>query len=186
MARSFPALDESAEAALWAGARSGPSARRQAFDGLFRALREPVLALCLHLTGRRSDAEDALQETFLSAYRALPFFRGEARFSTWVYRIALRAALRVRSRRRPGEQLHDEIPGGGGEAAMAARDEVRQVAAAMARLPAEQRAVLSLFAVEGLSHAQIAQVLGVPEGTIWSRLHAARKRLAAEMGGEGG
>ena len=56
-----------------------------------------------------------------------------------------------------------------------------KVLRAMARLPTEQRAVLSLFALEGLKHKEIAEVLGVPEGTVWSRLHAARKRLQMEL-----
>lgn len=53
----------------------------------------------------------------------------------------------------------------------------------MARLPAELRAVLSLFALEGMKHREIAEVLGIPEGTVWSRLHRARKRLQEELGG---
>jgi RNA polymerase sigma-70 factor, ECF subfamily len=68
---------------------------------------------------------------------------------------------------------------------MRARLDARRLAAALARLPAEQRAVLSLFALDGLGHREIAEILGVPEGTVWSRLHGARKRLAAELGGEG-
>jgi RNA polymerase sigma factor (sigma-70 family) len=73
-------------------------------------------------------------------------------------------------------------PGSGGEADALARIEAGRVAAALDRLPAEQRAVLSLFALRGLGHREIAAVLGVPEGTVWSRLHAARSRLAAEVG----
>ena len=57
-----------------------------------------------------------------------------------------------------------------------------RIAGAMERLSAEHRVVISLFAVDELPHAQIAEILGVPEGTVWSRLHAARKRLAAELG----
>jgi RNA polymerase sigma-70 factor (ECF subfamily) len=178
--RTFPALDAATEAELLARARAGGD-RHAAFDPLFRALREPVLALCLHLCGNRADAEDAVQEVFLAVHRALPAFRGEARLTTWVYRIAIRAALRAKARRRPSEPLDPETPGGGGEAAMATRDDARRLVAAMARLSAEHRAVLSLFALEGLGHRAIADILGIPEGTVWSRLHAARKRLAAEL-----
>lgn len=141
-----------------------------------------MLALCLHLAGRRADAEDALQETFLAVHRGLPRFRGEARLSTWVYRIAVRAALRARARRRDGAPVDPETPGGGGEAALQARLEARRLAEAFSRLPAEHRVVISLFALEGLTHRQIAEVLGVPEGTVWSRLHGARRRLAEELG----
>jgi RNA polymerase sigma-70 factor (ECF subfamily) len=194
-------LDAAAEAAILAAARGRAAARAQAFEALFRALREPVLALALHLTGRRADAEDALQETFLDVHRGLERFRGEARLSTWVYRIAVRAALRMRARRGDlaatrvpegrgagpegvEQGAEGDDPGGGGEEALLARLEARRVAAALDRLPAEQRAVLSLFALRGLSHLEVAEILGVPEGTVWSRLHAARQRLAAEVGRE--
>jgi RNA polymerase sigma-70 factor (ECF subfamily) len=66
---------------------------------------------------------------------------------------------------------------------MATRDRARKAAAAVARLPAEPRAVLSLFAIEGLSHREIADILGVPEGTVWSRLHAARRALLEVVDG---
>jgi RNA polymerase sigma-70 factor, ECF subfamily len=184
MASRLPALEPAAEAALLAEVRR-PAGRDVAFRALFEAYRAPVLALCLHLTGTSADAEDATQEIFLAVHSALPRFRGESRLTTWIYRIALRTALRTRARRRPSEPLDPELPGAGGEEAMGARLDARRLAAALARLPAEQRAVLSLFALEGLGHREIADILGVPEGTVWSRLHGARKRLAAELGGEG-
>lgn len=159
------------------------SARAPAFDALYRAERERVLALCLHVTGRRADAEDALQETFLAVHRGLRLFRGDATPSTWVYRIALRAALRVKARRRPAEPVDPETPGASGEEEIASRAEARRIADALGRLSVEHRTVLALFALEGLGHRAIAEVLGVPEGTVWSRLHAARRRLAAELGG---
>jgi RNA polymerase sigma-70 factor (ECF subfamily) len=183
VSRAFPQLDAALEAEILAGARGRGAARAEAFEAVFEALRAPVFALCLHLTGDRHDAEDAVQEVFLAVHRALPGFRGDAGISTWVYRIALRAALRQRARRRPSEAVDPEMPADrGGEAHLAARDEARRVQAAVAGLPAEHRAVLSLFAVDGLGHRQIAEILGVPEGTVWSRLHAARKKLAEAMG----
>ena len=153
-----------------------------AFDALYRAEREKVLALCLHVTGRRADAEDAAQETFLAVHRALRFFRGDAAVSTWVYRIALRAALRVTARRRPTEPVDPETPGANGDAEVASRAEARRILDALGRLSAEHRMVLALFGLEGLGHRAIAEVLGVPEGTVWSRLHLARKRLASDLG----
>jgi RNA polymerase sigma-70 factor (ECF subfamily) len=183
VARAFPTLDADTEARLVAWARGGAAARAAAFDALFRALREPVLALCLHLTGRRADAEDALQEAFAQVHRGLAAFRGEARLATWVYRIALREALRSRGRRRDHAALDPETPDPScGEAAALVRHEAARVGAALAALPAEHRAVLSLFALEGLGHRAIAEILGVPEGTAWSRLHAARRRLAEALG----
>ncbi len=177
MSPRFPGLTASDEAEILAAVRTGGARRRAAEDRVYRGLREPLLALCLHLTGRRADAEDAVQETLAAVHRGLPAFRGESRLSTWVYRIALRASLGVRSRHPDAAPLDPETPGRGGEGEMAVRDEARRVAAAVARLPAEPRLVLSLFAIDGLSHREIAEVLGVPEGTVWSRLHAARRLL---------
>jgi RNA polymerase sigma-70 factor (ECF subfamily) len=96
--------------------------------------------------------------------------------------VAVRAALRLRARRREVLAEAADDRGTGGEAALADRDEARRTLAALQRLGAEDRAVVSLFAVDGLSHREIAEILGVPEGTVWSRLHAARRRLAEALG----
>jgi RNA polymerase sigma-70 factor (ECF subfamily) len=151
---------------------------------LFLAHRERILALCLHATGRKTEAEDALQETFLAVHRALPGFRGEARLSTWVYRIALRAAAATRARRRPTEPLLDEVADAapGPDRAAEGRIEAARLGRALDQMGAEHRMILSLFAVEGLRHGEIAEILGVPEGTVWSRLHAARKALGRALG----
>lgn len=181
-------LTTDAELALCEQARAGsPAERQQAFEQIFRALREQVFALCLHLTGSRAEAEDAVQECFLAVYRALGTFRGEARLATWVYRIAVRAALSVKARRRAQQHtpLDDALatpaPGDDPETQAATRQDMRRFLDALAHLPEEHRVVLSLFAVEGLDHAQIAEIVGVPPGTVWSRLHNARKRLGALM-----
>ncbi|HET9551526.1 MAG TPA: sigma-70 family RNA polymerase sigma factor [Anaeromyxobacteraceae bacterium] len=183
MVGSLPCLGGAEEAALLASVRQGGEPRRAAFAVVYRNLREPILALGLHLTGRLTDAEDVLQETFLLVYRALPGFRGEARLSTWVFQIALRVGLQLRGRRRNHAEVDPETPAPRDtEAALIARDEAARLRAAVADLPAEHRAVLALFAVEGLGHRAIAEVLGVPEGTVWSRLHTARRRLGEVMG----
>lgn len=161
--------------------RAGPS-REVAFEELVRALREQLFAVCLHITGSAADADDALQDAFLSVHLALPAFRAEARLATWVHRIAIRAALRVRARRRPSAEVDAQWPAAPQGDSSDGGELDRRLARALDRLPAEQRVVLSLFAVEGLPHAQIAEILGLPLGTIWSRLHVARKRLAAELG----
>jgi RNA polymerase sigma-70 factor (ECF subfamily) len=152
------------------------------FEALFEALHRRVLALCLHVVGDRQEAEDAVQETFLAVHRGLPTFRGESQPATWVYRIALRAALRVRARRPPAARTDAVEPTfERTEAVLEARDEARRLVKAMSLLPVEQRSVIALFAVEGLGHREIAEVLGVPEGTVWSRLHMARKALASAL-----
>lgn len=147
---------------------------------LFREHHAKLLALCLHLTGNKADAEDALQEAFISAARAIDGFRGEAKLSTWIYRIAIREALRQksRSRARSTELLDPAIGGDDPRKRFEQRDELQR---ALAQLGAEHRTVICLFAIDGLTHKEIAEILNLPEGTIWSRLHTARKKLAAAL-----
>jgi RNA polymerase sigma-70 factor (ECF subfamily) len=166
------------------------SARDEALRELFEMLRRPLFQLCVRVTGDANDAEDALQETFFDVWRGLAGFRGEARLSTWIFRIAIRAALRVRSRRVRREGTHDTLDpahaaGPHHETDPRARAEQRENAArllaAIDRLPAAQRAVLALAAVEGLQPAEIAEILGVTAAAVHSRLFAARARLRAEL-----
>jgi len=152
---------------------------------LYEELSGKLYALCYGITRDASDAQDAVQETFLSIQRALPQFRGDAQLTTWAYRIAVRAAVSVKARRtrHSGDAVDLEAadPRPGLEETVEARERQRRLDAAMRTLSLEHRTVLSLFAVEGLTHPQIASVLGIPEGTAWSRLHLARKRLAAAL-----
>jgi len=184
MAPRSATLDMAEERALLAAACSSSASERAAAQKrLFELFREPLLGLCLHMCGNRATAEDALQETFISVFRALSGFRADARLSTWLYRIAAREALRQRAREtaRRTDPIDQEpaAPFAGDPAVR--REESDRLARALDRLSADHRMVLSLFAVDGLSHREIADILGVPEGTVWSRLHAARKRLAAEL-----
>jgi len=153
------------------------------FQQLYRRYRGKVFALCFNLTGHREDAEDALQETFLGVARGLPRFRGEASLGTWIYRIALRQGLRVRERRRRSQEVRQAAeapyrtapPPGEGPGAAA-------IAAAMDQLSLEQRCVVVLCALDGLTGKEVARILDIKEGTVHSRLHAARKRLAELLG----
>lgn len=162
--------------------------RAAAIGELFEALRRPLSALCLRITCDPGDAEDALQEAAVDALRGCTAFRGDAKLSTWLWRIALRAALRIRARRRrpraeraeldPDDLVHPEV-----EPAerLAAREEAKRLLAALGRLPAAQRVVLALAALDSLPQTEIAEVLGIPVGTVYSRLHGARERLAREL-----
>src|SRR5690348_6788496 len=85
------------------------------FEALYQTLAAPVGKLCLNVCGDRAAAEDAVQETFLAVHRALPAFRGECKPSTWVYRIALRAALKARARRAGSELPLSETADPAGE-----------------------------------------------------------------------
>jgi RNA polymerase sigma-70 factor (ECF subfamily) len=152
-----------------------------ALEALYRTERPRVLALCVHVTGSVQDAEDAAQETFTLAHRALATFRGEASLLTWVLRIGVRVALEARARR--GRRTFVGVPEDlaadtDTHAQIAAREELRRFLDALDTLPVEQRAVLGLSAIDGLTHGEIASVLGIAEGTVWSRLARARARLA--------
>jgi RNA polymerase sigma-70 factor (ECF subfamily) len=174
------AVDESI-VARFRSATAG--ARSAVFEEIFAAHRGPVHGLCLRLCSNAALAEDALQETFLEVYKGLPAFRGEAQLGTWIYRVAMRTALRLRARQpAPGVSEVQAAPAGGDpDAALAARDDMRAVQAALNALPEEQRTVVALFSLDGLSHGEIATILGIPEGTVWSRLHKGRKALAAAL-----
>jgi len=174
------------DAGLVARARAASGKDREAAcREIYESLRPRVFRVCLQLCGERTLAEDAMQNAFLAAFRGLRTFRGDAQLSTWIYRVAIREALALRARRAPAINLeHAESlpsPAAPLDAQAAARQQARAVQAAFRTLSAEHQAVLSLFAVEGLKHKQIAEVLGVPEGTVWYRLHEAHKTLRAQV-----
>jgi RNA polymerase sigma-70 factor, ECF subfamily len=146
------------------------------FQTVWAELYPAVWAHCHRLLGSASDADDATQEVFLAVYEGLDSFRGDCKLFTWVYRIATRIALRYRAklrrqRREPAIEPTTSEP----------RVFEHEVRHALATLNLEHATVLSLFAVEGLSHSEIADILGIPEGTVWSRLHTARKKLAQQL-----
>jgi RNA polymerase sigma-70 factor (ECF subfamily) len=155
---------------------------KTAFDRLFRAHWAKVAALGFRLTRDPAEASDIAQDTFILVHRGLPGYRGEGRVVAWLMKIALHVGLKERARRKrwkaDGMRALEWVPARGERDA---RSDGR-LGKALAMLPDDQRAVLSLFAVEGLKHAAIAEVLGVPEGTVWSRLHHARKRLQEVLG----
>lgn len=174
-------FDAAHESALLVRARDRSAKEREAaFNEVFEGFRGRVLSLCRHLTGSTADAEDAAQEVFLVVFRDLPKFRAESRLSTWIYTIAVRTAFRVKAKHpRTAPLVADpavETPDPALE-----RERSRQLALALARLSADHRTVLALFSLDGLSHREIADTLGIPEGTVWSRLHLARKKLAGEL-----
>ena len=146
---------------------------RPTFDEVYAATHRSAYALCRSLLGNADDAKDALQDTFIAVARSLDGFRGESSVKTWVHRIAVHAALRVRTRR--GRHTYDDLP-----EELAAHTPVRDAAVqrAVGLLSLDHQLVLAMFAVEGMTHPEIAETLGIPEGTVWSRLHAAKKQLA--------
>jgi RNA polymerase sigma-70 factor (ECF subfamily) len=124
--------------------------------------------------------DDALQEAYLRAYRALPRFRGEATFGTWLYRIAYNVCLEelARSQRVRLVPLEGATEPSGHQADVAETVSARSgLALALAALPPEDRAVVLLVDAQGFDYRAAGEVLGVPEGTIASRLSRARASL---------
>jgi RNA polymerase sigma-70 factor (ECF subfamily) len=155
------------------------------FEALYTAMAPRVLALAFQLTGDSALAQDVLQDTFLAVHRGLARFRGEADASTWVYRIAINAAHRARAQRARAGRLERAIPAGDGVASAepAGGDRLAALYRALDDLSAEHREVISLLALRDLSPAVIADILGVPVGTVHSRSHHARARLREALGG---
>ena len=178
----------------WRGPADDPpppvvrAARRgdhRAFTRLVDLYDDRLRALAFHLLGSREAMDEALQETYLNAYRGLPQFRGEAGVGTWLYRIAYTTCLqRLRRPERleptdeerlealapPSSDLADDV---------ALRDEVRR---ALGALTPAQRAAVLLIHRDGFSYANAAEILDVPVGTVASRVAAARTTLGDKLG----
>ncbi len=155
-----------------------------AFEDLVRAHQDQIYNVAYRLTGNHEDANDAAQEAFVRAFQALPRFRQDAAFSTWLYRIATNAALDLVRRRPavPPVELTADHPGASDPAAEVHRREVhRRVQAAVGHLPAEYRAVVVLRDLQGLAYEEIARVLQIPIGTVRSRLSRGREALRAQL-----
>ncbi len=156
---------------------------RAAFDELVVRHRDRVYAVALRLTRNPADAEDALQDTFLNAYRALGRFGGRARVSTWLYRITANASYDVINRRRGRDQplddgAHEPVAPGDPYAQDAQRRALEQ---ALAALPDEFREAVVLCDIAGLGAGEAAELLGLPAGTVKSRVFRARALLAAAL-----
>lgn len=139
--------------------------------------------MCRRLTGNDADAADATQETLLAVVRGLPRFDRRSRFGTWSYRIAVNASLdELRRRRRRPEPGLDEAMAGE-EHGSDAVDTRIDVDAALAHLAPEFRAPVVLRDLCGLDYAEIAEVLGIPDGTVRSRIARGRRALIPLLGG---
>lgn len=161
---------------------------RDALDRLLRRHYERVHALCRRLTGNEQDALDAAQEALLAITRGLPRFDGSARFSTWAYRVTTNACLDElrRRRRRPEPGLPEAGHAGDDGPGVAERVTTRlDIDAALATLPEEFRAAVVLRDLCGLDYAEIADVLGIPPGTVRSRIARGRAALAPLLGNHG-
>ena len=155
-----------------------------AFDVLVRRYQLPIYRVCLNILGDTHAAQDAAQDTFFTAWRAIGRYRGDAKLSTWLYRIATNRCLKeLKRRERPTDPLPD-LPSTAGtpEEHYEAVAHVADVAGALARLPADQRVAMLLRDVEGLAYGDIAEVLGVSMTVVKSRIYRARLQLARRLG----
>jgi RNA polymerase sigma-70 factor (ECF subfamily) len=198
MAVPAPPSDE--ELAARAAAGDGP-----AFEDLVRRHQNHVYVLAHRLTGDEADAADVLQETFLLVHRRLSTFRGEARFATWLYRIATNAARmhhRAR-RRRPAESLDEYLPRFDADGRHTAMPEALRVPchaeerldrrilaekarAGIERLPDGHREAFVLRDLEELDTAEVADILGIEPAAVRQRVHRARLMLRGFLSEEMG
>jgi RNA polymerase sigma-70 factor (ECF subfamily) len=173
-------------AALVVSAQAGD---RAAFDELVRATYADAYTLAYRLTGNEEDARDVVQDAYLRAFKGLKRFRGDASFSTWMYRITANCAssyLVRRSRDRHEDLdeekgLIDERPEVDPELRADAAAERQRLTEALQSLPPDMRAVVVLRDVYDLPHEAIAAELGITEGAAKVRLHRARKRLRERL-----
>jgi len=166
-----------------------------AFEPLVEKYRDRAWRLAFNILRDREDAWDVTQEAFVRAWQALPSFRGQSAFYTWLFRIVVNVASdRARQRaargrafgteRVPEEEWDRSMP----DPAPAPDDEARRaeerarIQQALAALPEHHRTIIMLSDLEGLSYREIAEVLDIPMGTVMSRLHHARKRLRDVLG----
>jgi RNA polymerase sigma-70 factor (ECF subfamily) len=167
------------------------------FNELILRWERPIYVLAYRTIGREEDARDVCQETFLRAFRALPGFRGQAKFSSWLYRIALnlcRDWMR-RERRAPLLQFPEDVdpieqaaaaePSESIEDLVARKDLTRIVERAMARLPEEQRTAIVLKEYHGLTFQEIADIVGCPLSTVKTRLYQGLVVLRRELARDG-
>jgi RNA polymerase sigma-70 factor (ECF subfamily) len=169
---------------------------REAFGLLVSKYQRKLLRLVGRFVRDHAEAEDVTQEAFIKAYRALPGFRGESAFYTWLYRIGVNTAknwLIAHNRRMPtvsdiGADDKTDIDDGGllrddttPEHVMMSKQIGETVNAAMDALPEDLRTAIALREIEGLSYEEIAQVMDCPIGTVRSRIFRAREAIATRL-----
>ena len=158
-----------------------------AFEELYRLTRDDVARTLYHLVGRRPDLDDLVQETYLRLMKAVPAFRGESQFRTFLYRVCSNVALmHLRWWRRRREEITDEVPeefapGEDPERAAQSAQASRLVHKALEQLSAKKRIVFVYHELCGMGPEEIAQAVGTSYNTVRSRLHHARLEFTSAM-----
>jgi len=162
---------------LAAGCAAGDT---KVFEEIYRRMGERMKSVAWNHLGNLSDAEDAVQETFLKLHRSASTYTGEASFSTWAYRILVNTCydlLRKRKRRIEEEPIEEFVESA--ERTAPSVDDAKRMTLRklLNELPEQRRSVFTLFEIEGLSHAEIAEILGISEGNSKWILFATKKEL---------
>jgi RNA polymerase sigma-70 factor (ECF subfamily) len=184
--RPSPTADAAEDARLVAAAERGD---RSAFDRLYRRHLDSVYARLTRVIGPVSDRDDLVQQIFVDVYRALPRFRGEASFSTFLHRIVLNVAYEHLARRRRGrtEPLDDRLlealmaPAASPEQRAREREELRRIFALMDHLSPKRRAAFVLVAVECMSLDEAASLLDANPAAVKQRVLEARRELSVAL-----
>ncbi len=178
-----PGANRAEDLALVARCRNGDLA---AFELLYRTHAGRLYSVACRMLGNPTDAEDLLQEIFLAAHRKLDSFRGDSALGTWLYRLATNLCLDyLRSRAAKAGQVTGTLDDEPGLADVASRGLAERTVArmdierALVQLPEGCRAAFVLHDIQGLEHREVAEVLGIAEGTSKSQVHKARLRLRA-------
>jgi RNA polymerase sigma-70 factor (ECF subfamily) len=164
------------------------SGDREAFDQVMRDHEDRVFAVCLRVLGDRESALDAAQDTFLTVFRKAGQFRGNSALGTWIYRIAVNTCYDQirRAKRRPVESMPEHVDPSDPSAEEAIESAGRrpEIEMALAALPIDFRNAVILSDLEGLPLPEVAEILGVPVGTVKSRVFRGRRLLAALLGNQ--
>lgn len=168
-----------------------------AFDQLILKYRERVFGIIYNLTSNREDASDLTQDAFIKAFQSINRFQGHCSFFTWLYRIAVNGALSHLRKNRLRtffslEKLHEDgtnaqildqlTDKNGADRGTYLKELQEKLNEALQKLSIPHRTVITLFEIDGLGHAEIAEIMGCTEGTVRSRLHYAKQFLQGEMG----
>ncbi|MBI5426503.1 MAG: sigma-70 family RNA polymerase sigma factor [Opitutae bacterium] len=167
-----------------------------AFDVLIRKYRERVFGVVYNLTSNREDTADLVQDAFIKAFQSINRFQGQSSFFTWLYKIAVNTTLshlrknrlrtffsleKVQEDGTSSEILNQLTDTTGADRDAYLRELQEKLNEAMQKLSIKHRTVITLFEIDGLSHAEIAEVMDCSEGTVRSRLHYAKQFLQGEL-----
>jgi RNA polymerase sigma-70 factor, ECF subfamily len=153
-----------------------------AFSELVDRYKNLVYAIVARMVTDRTQADDLAQEVFLKVYRGLPYFRGEARLSTWIYRIVLNVCTQARGRRRAEVSgVAPEQEAGATDASFADFELRERLEKAIAQLPENYRLLISAHYLDGVQYEALAETLNIPIGTIKTHLYRAKRRLRELM-----